>query len=107
MAPNPLRVMFFLPQLGGGGAEMNAVRLAPGLLAARITPVYVVARGPGSYVELLPEGVEVVVLDTGTINSSTLRLLRAVGPLAKLIDDRRPDVLCPVMVAPALAALSA
>jgi glycosyltransferase involved in cell wall biosynthesis len=99
--------MFFLPQLGGGGAEMNAVRLAFGLLAAGITPIYVVARGPGSYAELLPKDVEVIVLDTGGINSSKVRLMRAVRPLARLIDKRRPDVLCPVMVTPALAALSA
>lgn len=99
--------MFFLPQLGGGGAEMNAVRLASGLLQAGITPVYAVARGPGSYAELLPEGVEVIVLETGKINSSTLRLIRARRSLARLIDARRPDVLCTVMVTPALAGLSA
>lgn len=104
---NQFQVMFFLPQLDGGGAEMNAVRLASGLLAAGVTPVYVVARGPGSYAELLPEGAEVIVLNTGSINSSTLRLVRACLPLAKLIDARRPEVLCPVMVTPALAALSA
>ncbi|WP_342454066.1 glycosyltransferase [Sagittula salina] len=98
-------VLFFLPRLGGGGAEMNAVRLAPGLLAAGVRPVYAVGRGPGGYEEFLPEGVEVVVLDTGRVNSSLLRLLRARGPLARLLDARRPDVLCPVMVAPALAAL--
>jgi glycosyltransferase involved in cell wall biosynthesis len=99
--------MFFLPQLGGGGAEMNAVRLASGLMDVGITPVYAVARGPGSYAELLPEGVEVIVLDTGNINSSTLRLIRSRGPMTRLIDARRPDVLCPVMVTPALSALSA
>ncbi|BAK66265.1 putative glycosyltransferase [Sphingobium sp. SYK-6] len=103
----PFEVLFFLPQLGGGGAEMNAVRLAPGLLAAGIRPVYAVARGPGSYAEFLPEGAEVVVLDTGRINSSTLRLVRASRPLADLIDRRRPDVVCPVMVSPALSALAA
>lgn len=103
----PLQVMFFLPQLGGGGAEMNAVRLAPGLLAAGITPVYAVARGPGSYAEFLPEGAREVILDTGRINSSTLRLIRARGPLARLIDARKPDVLCPVMVGPGIAALAA
>lgn len=105
--PSHFEVMFFLPQLGGGGAEMNAVRLATGLLHAGITPVYVVARGPGSYSEWLPPGVEVIQLDTGAINSSTLRLFRARGPLAEVIELRRPDVLCPVMVTPALAALSA
>lgn len=103
----PFEVMFFLPQLGGGGAEMNAVRLAPGLLADGITPVYAVARGPGSYGEFLPEGAEEIIVDTGRINSSTLRLIRARIPLARLIDARKPDVLCPVMVAPGIAALAA
>ena len=86
---------------------MNAVRLAEGLLAAGVRPVYAVGRGPGGYEEFLPDGVEVIVLDTGKINSSVLRLMRARGPLAKLIDQRRPDVVCPVMVAPSLAALDA
>lgn len=104
---DPFEVMFFLPQLGGGGAEMNAVRLAGGLLEAGVTPVYAVARGPGSYAELLPKEAEVIVLDTGGINSSTLRLVRAVRPLARLIDARRPNVVCPVMVTPGLAALAA
>lgn len=107
IVPDRFEVMFFLPQLGGGGAEMNAVRLASGLLDAGITPVYAVARGPGSYAQLLPEGVEVIVLDTGSINSSTVRLIRAQGPLAQQIDARRPDVLCAVMVTPALSAVSA
>lgn len=100
-------VLFFLPRLGGGGAEMNAVRLAPGLLAAGVRPVYAVGRGPGGYEDFLPEGVEVIVLDTGKINSSVLRLVRARSPLAKLIDERKPDVVCPVMVAPSLSALAA
>lgn len=103
----PLEVMFFLPQLSGGGAEMNAVRLAPGLLASGITPVYVVTRGPGSYAEFLPKGAKEIILDTNRINSSTLRLIQARKLLARLIDVRKPDVLCPVMVAPGIAALSA
>ena len=86
---------------------MNAVRLAHGLLEAGVTPVYAVARGSGTYTGLLPEGVEVINLTTGKINSSILRLIRARHPLASLVDARRPDVLCPVMVTPALAALSA
>jgi len=100
-------MMFFLPQLGGGGAEMNAVRLAPGLMANGIQPIYVVARGPGTYAEYLPDGVEVITLETGSLNSSTLRLMRARKPLARLLEVRRPEVLCPVMLTPTLAALSA
>ena len=103
----PFDVMFFLPQLGGGGAEMNAVRLAPGLRAAGVRPIYVVGRGPGSYAHLLPSDVEVIVLDTGRINSSTLRVFRARPALAALIDARRPDVLCPSMPGPSLAAFAA
>lgn len=106
-ASSSMTVMFFLPQLGGGGAEMNAVRLAPGLLAQGVKPVYVVARGPGSYADQLPPGAEVVVLETGAVNSSTFRLMRSVGPLARLIDERRPEVLVPVMPSPCLAALAA
>ncbi len=104
---SPMTVMFFLPQLGGGGAEMNAVRLAPGLLAQGAKLIYVVARGPGSYADQLPDGVEVVVLDTGAVDSSTFRLMRSVRPLAKLLDERRPNVLIPVMPSPCLTALAA
>lgn len=108
-APRPerLEVLFFLPQLGGGGAEMNAVRLAPGLLAAGVKPIYAVGRGPGSYARLLPDDAEVVVLDTGSIDSSLVRLLGSRRPLARLIDERRPSVLCPVLAMHSVAALSA
>ena len=102
-----LTVLFFLPSLGGGGAEMNAVRLAGGLQKHGVRPIFAVARGPGSYACHLPEGIEVCVLDTGAIESSTLRMIRSVWPLAHLIDDIRPDVAVPVMAQPALALLAA
>jgi len=100
-------VFFFLPQLGGGGAEMNAVRLASGFMKHGVRPVYVVTRGPGSYAEHLPKDVEVIVLDTGRIKSSTLRLVRSIAPLARLIAARRPDIVVPVLSVSALAALAA
>ena len=106
-AASGLSVLFFLPSLGGGGAEMNAVRLAGGLQKNGVRLIFAVARGPGSYACHLPEGVEVRVLDTGAIESSTLRMIRSVGPLAHLIDDIRPDVAVPVMAQPALALLAA
>lgn len=102
-----MKVLFFLPQLGGGGAEMNAVRLAGGLVKNGVVPIYVVARGPGSYAKHLPPEVEVRVLDTGRIPSSTLRIVRSVGPLARVIDEIRPDVAVPVMPASTLALLAA
>lgn len=102
-----MKVLFFLPQLGGGGAEMNAVRLAGGLLQNAIVPIYVVARGPGSYAKHLPPEVEVRVLDTGRIRSSTLRIVRSIGPLARMLEELRPDVAVPVMPASTLALLAA
>lgn len=104
---NKLSLMFFLPQLGGGGAEMNAVRLASSLVSEGITPTYVVARGPGEYARYLPASIEVLVLDTGNINSSTVRLVRSRKLLASIIDERCPDILCPVMVSSALSSLFA
>lgn len=102
-----IKVIFFLPQLGGGGAEMNAVRLAGGLLRNGVQPLYVVCRGPGNYTEQLPDGVEVIVLPTGKFSSSTLRLLRSVKPLVDLIESVKPDVICPVMPMPSLVVLHA
>lgn len=107
MTSSAPEVMFFLPELGGGGAEMNAVRLAQGLLDNGIRPVYVVARGPGSYAKFLPEDVEVIVLPTGNMKSSLLKLYRSIGPLKKLIDERKPDIVCPVMPLPSLSMLTA
>lgn len=100
-------VLFYLPILGAGGAEMNAVRVARGLLDHHVQPTYAVARGPGPYGEHLPAGVDEIVLQTGSYSSSTYRLLMSVRPLAKLIDELRPDCICPVMVAPAIAAILA
>lgn len=100
-----MKVMFFLPYLGGGGAEMHVVRLAEGLIGLGVEPIYVLTRGPGSYVEYLPKGVIVKVLDTGGINSSTLRLIRSVVPLSKYIDEVKPEVLCPVLPIPSIAAV--
>ena len=102
-----MKVLFFLPQLGGGGAEMNAVRLAGGLIQNGIIPVYIVARGPGSYAKHLPPEVDLRVLDTGRIRSSTLRIVRSIGPLARALEEVRPDVAIPVMPASTLALLAA
>lgn len=107
MANKPLDVIFFLPHLDCGGAEMNAVRLAAGLLEQKIKPVFVLSRGPGSYSKYLPNEVEVIVLPTGSIASSTVRLLLSLGPLARLIDSRKPSILCPVMPFPSIVALAA
>lgn len=101
---NP-EVMFFLPQLGGGGAEMNAARVSLALHEYGFNTSFAVCRGPGSYEQLLPAEIPVSVLSTGRMNSSTLRLIRSIQPLRKLIVSRQPAILCPVMATPAIYAL--
>lgn len=100
-------VMFFLPQLGGGGAEMNAVRVGGALNSMEHEVSFAVCRGPGDYARHLDDDIEVKVLDTGRINSSTLRLIRSVRPLRKHVLSRMPSIVCPVMAANSLAAIAA
>jgi glycosyltransferase involved in cell wall biosynthesis len=101
------KALFFLPTLDGGGAEMNAVRMAGLLRNEGVIPTFAVARGPGSYARYLPADVAVHVLNTGAIQSSTIRLFRSLRPLARLLDELRPDVAVPVMPPSALALLAA
>lgn len=110
-ADGPIRMrphaLFFLPHLGGGGAEMNAVRVASALGCHGCDASFAVGRGPGSYARMLPESVGVKVLDTGRIDSSTLRLMRSVRPLRQWVAKERPDLVCSFMDAPSLAMLKA
>lgn len=55
------------------------------------------ARSGGTYEPVLADDVRVHILNTGTINSSTIRMVRSIGPLRKIIDTERPDILCSVM----------
>lgn len=105
--PNQPEVMFFLPHLGGGGAEMNAVRVSLYLKQYGFTPSFAVCRGNGSYERFLPKTTKVHTLDTGHINSSTLRLIRGIRPLRKLVEEKSPAILCPVLYLPSLVALMA
>lgn len=107
MSGLPPEVMFFLPHLGGGGAEMNAVRLAPALRQFGFRASFAVTRGPGRFEHLVDPDTPVLRLELGRINSSTLRLIRAIRPLRRLIEERRPAIVCPVMDPPAIAALLA
>jgi glycosyltransferase involved in cell wall biosynthesis len=100
-------VMFFLPHLGGGGAEMNAVRVASALRQFGFRASFAVTRGPGRFEQFLDPDTPVITLRTGSIHSSTLRLVRAIRPLRKLIEERRPAIVCPVMEVPSIAALLA
>lgn len=79
-------VAFFLPSLGGGGAERNVARLA-GALAARGHEVHLVVGNPdGPVADEVAESVHVVGLGVS-------RMGRAIGPLAAYLARERPRVL--------------
>lgn len=97
-------IAIFVPVLGGGGAEMNAVRLANEWAKIGRRVVFLVRRRGGSYESVLHPGIEVVELLRRSVGSSTLGLLLSIVPLARWLDRHRPDVLLSVMAAPAVYA---
>src|SRR5688572_18897472 len=100
--------MFFLPSLGGGGAEMNAVRVGNALARAGEQVSLVAARAGGGYRGRVAAGVRVVDLfDRSLLSSSTLSVVRCLGPLRRVVRRERPDVLVPVMDACSIVALLA
>lgn len=100
-------VAFFVPHLGGGGAEMNAVRLANELSRRGLRVYLLVARAGGPYEAQVARGVRIVHLGGSARGSSTLALLRAARGLRAWVARHRPDVLVPVMDLPAVAAITA
>jgi glycosyltransferase involved in cell wall biosynthesis len=105
---NALReVVFFLPNLGGGGAEMNVVRVAQALPRHGFRATIAVSRGGGALERLVDPQTELRTLVTRQVKSSTLGLIRTVTPLRQLLRERQPAILCPVMDVPAQVALLA
>ncbi len=97
--------MFFLPSLGGGGAEILAVRLASGLRCHGITPVLVVAKDAGEFKYLVPKDVEVVFLKTPNIRSSSLKMFFGLLSFVVNLNKIKPDILVPFLPLPSLFSL--
>lgn len=102
-----IHALFFGPSLGGGGAEMQILRMLNQLDRRRFRLSLALARGGGAYESALAADVTVHHLPTGGINSSTLRMVRAIAPLRRLIQAERPDILCSFMDHANLVALLA
>ena len=101
------RILAFTPSLGGGGAEMHLLRLINHLDRDRFRLSVAVGRGGGDYEENLAEDVEHHVLREGPFVSSTLRLIRSIRPLRRLMREKRPDIVFSVMDHANVAALLA
>jgi len=92
-----IKLLFFTSSLGVGGAEMHLLRVLNNLDRSQFQISVALARRGGSYESDLAEDVKLYHLETGTINSSTLRMLRAIQPLRRTISNEQPDILCSVL----------
>lgn len=97
-----LNVLFLLPGLGGGGAEMNAVRLSSPLHENGFQCCYVCLSKADDYEAVLHPNSEVVYLNDKPAGSSTIRALQAVRPLTILLNQRNFDVVVSVTNGPFL-----
>lgn len=93
---NPLKVLFFSPTLGGGGAEKQLLRLLQALDREAIQPHLSVARGGGSYESQLPLDVPVHVCTEG-LDSSLASSLLSILSLRRRIDSLRPELVVSVL----------
>ena len=89
----PAGVLFFVPCLGGGGAERQIWRLACNLDRRAFLPEIAVARPGGAYERSLHGDVPLFPLVSRQARSSMANMLKAVRPLSRLVSQRRPCLL--------------
>lgn len=92
-----VHVLFFAPSLGGGGAEMHLLRVLNCLDRQKFRLSLALGRSGGTYESSLAKDVAIHILNTGGVNSSTLRMIRSAGPLRRVIQAEQPDILCSVL----------
>lgn len=80
-----ISILFFLPDLGGGGAQRTVVNIVNHLERGRFAPVLAVGSGEGPYRSLVKTDVK--VLDLGRT-----RVRDAIVPLAVKLRKLRPDI---------------
>lgn len=79
-------IAFFMPTLGGGGAERVTMALARGMAARGYRVSLLVAVATGSLAREVPRNVSLVDLKAG-------RVIAAIWPLARWLTATQPDVL--------------
>ncbi len=79
-------IAFFLPNLGGGGAERSILRLADAFLRVGYQVLVIAASAEGPNLSWVPAGAELVNLRAG-------RMAKALLPLTRVLRSRRPAVV--------------
>jgi len=91
MLTAPLRVLFFTPTLGAGGAERQLLRLVQSFDRQAVDPVVCVARAGGSYERCLPRDVPLHVC-TRNVRGSLHSVARSIRPLRRRLREHTPAV---------------
>lgn len=87
----PLRVLFFTPTLGAGGAERQLLRLVQSFDRDAVDSMVCVARAGGSYERWLPRDVPLHVC-TRNVRGSLVSAARSLRPLRRRVREHAPAV---------------
>src|SRR5687768_17015711 len=90
-APAVPKISLFLQDLHGGGAERVMLRLAAGIAERSYAVDLVLIRREGAYLDAIPPGVRLVVLNTR-------RTLNSVAALAGYLRRERPAAMLTALV---------
>lgn len=101
------KILFLIPSLGGGGAEVQAIRLANFLDRRRFEVSVATVRSGGEFESALDTNISLHVLPQTTSTNVAKRLVSNANSLRKIIQKHKPDVVYSTLSAPNLiAALS-
>ena len=92
-SPQRIKILCFVPQLGGGGAEMHLLRLLTHFDRTKFQPLLAVARPGGSYESRLPADLIARRCGWSRVPSSTLRMQTSIPALRRLLAAERPEVI--------------
>ncbi len=101
-----LSALFFVTELGGGGAESHVLRVMNHLERDRVRPTLAVCRRGGSYERFLKPDVDIHAVSIGRLPSALGRVLSAGPGLLRLTKRLRPDLVVSVMDLPNVVALA-
>ena len=88
-----IKILCFVPQLGGGGAEMHLLRLLTHFDRTKFQPLLAVARPGGSYEARLPADIIARCCGWPRVPSSTLRMQTSIPALRRLLAAEQPEVI--------------
>lgn len=92
-----LSVLFVTTVLGGGGAEKHLLRIANHLDRGRFRVSLALVKPDGEFEPALSADVEKFYLNPKREGSTTVRALQSVGPLRRLMERERPDLVFSVI----------